>query len=44
MIKFLETFIQGPYIDIIKEVYNQSIAMANMKFRGDKLKVVPVKS
>lgn len=44
MIKFLETLIQGSCFNIIKAVYSQPIAMSNNKLKGDKLKVVPVKS
>lgn len=37
-------FYTGWYINIIKVVYSQPIGMANMKLKGNKLKVVPEKS
>lgn len=44
MIKFLETFIQGTFICVIKAVYSKPIVIANIKLKGGKLKAIPVKS
>jgi hypothetical protein len=43
MIKVLErSGIQGPYLNIIKTIYNKPIA--NIKLSGEKLEAIPVKS
>ena len=43
MIKVLErSKIQGPYLNIIKAIYSKPIA--NIKFNGEKLKAIPLKS
>ena len=43
MIKVLESSgIQGPYLNIIKAIYNKQVA--NIKINGEKLEVIPLKS
>ena len=43
MLKVLErTGIQGPYLNIIKAIYSKPIA--NIKFNGEKLEAIPLKS
>jgi hypothetical protein len=34
--------IQGPYLNIIKAIYNKSVA--NIKLNGEKLEAIPLKS
>jgi hypothetical protein len=43
MIKILErSWIQGPYLNIVKAIYNKPVA--NIKINGDKLEAIPLKS
>jgi hypothetical protein len=43
MIKVLErSGIQGPYLNIIKEIYRKPVA--NIKLSGEKLEAIPLKS
>jgi hypothetical protein len=43
MIKVLErSGIEGPYLDIIKEIYSKPVA--NIKLNGEKLETIPLKS
>jgi hypothetical protein len=43
MVKVLErSGIQGPYLNIVKTVYNKPVA--NIKLNGEKLEVIPLKS
>jgi hypothetical protein len=43
MIKVLErSGIQGPYLNIIKAIYSESVT--NIKLNGEKLKAIPLKS
>ena len=43
MIKVLESSgIQGPYLHIIKAIYNKPVA--NIKLNGEKLETIPLKS
>ena len=43
MLKVLEGIgIQGPYLNIVKAIYNKSVA--NIKINGDKLEAIPLKS
>ena len=43
MIKVLErSGIQGPYLNIIKEIYNKPVG--NIKLNGEKLEAIPLKS
>jgi retron-type reverse transcriptase len=43
MIKVLErSGIQGPYLNIIEEIYSKPVA--NIKLNGEKLKAIPLKS
>ena len=43
MLKILErSRIQGPYLNIVKEIYSKSVA--NIKLNGEKLEAIPVKS
>jgi len=43
MLKVLErSGIQGPYLNIVKAIYNQPVA--NIKLNGEKLKAIPLKS
>ena len=43
MTKVLErSGIQGPYLDIIKEIYSKPVA--NVKLNGEKLEAIPLRS
>jgi hypothetical protein len=43
MIKVMEkSGIQGPYLNIIKAIYNKPVA--NIKLNGEKLEAIPLKS
>jgi hypothetical protein len=43
MVKILErSAIQGPYLNIVKTVYNKPVA--NIKVNGEKLEAIPLKS
>jgi hypothetical protein len=43
MVKVLErSEIQGPYLNIVKAIYNKPIA--NIKTNGEKLEAIPIKS
>jgi hypothetical protein len=39
---FERSGIQGPYLNIVKEIYSKSVA--NIKLNGEKLEAIPLKS